>query len=287
MPPPRRFAPRGRKALAAYFTVGLAVFVLFLVASFPYNATVSSMLAPYHLRLTYDRQRISLPIGARLFNVSLLPALPAQGDALLHSPEVTLAPTLSALLLGRPGLRITAQLYDGTAHVALRQRPHDTTDIAFQVDAINPARCAPLAALGAIVEGQVSAAGTARIVSPSVPDNSAQMTLRGQGLVLTLVNGIGFPPVTLGNISGTLRLDQGTVALDQIHAADGDADIDGSGTIQLGQTLADSTIELHFTLIPTPAGRDHLGFFLQALPRHEDSSTPYILSGPLLAPRLS
>jgi type II secretion system protein N len=284
---PRRFAPSGRKALAAYFAVGLAVFVLFLVASFPYNATMSSMLAPYHLRLTYDRQRISLPLGAKLFNVSLVPTLPGQGDALLQSPEVTLAPTLSALLLGRPGLRVTARLYDGMVRVALRQQLHGATDIAFQLDAINPARCAPLTALGAIIEGRVTAAGTARIVSPSVADNSAQMTIQGHGVVLTLVNGFGFPPMALGDVSGMLRLDQGTLALDQIHVANGDAAIDGSGTIQLGQSLADSTIELNFTLIPTPAGRDHLGFFLQALPHHEDSATPYNLSGPLLAPRLS
>lgn len=282
----RRFAPHGRKALAAYIVAGVAVFVLFLIASFPYNATISAMLAPYHLRLTYDRQRLSLPIGAELINVSLASAGTSEVQPLLQSPEITLAPMLSAWMLGRPGLHVSGEIYDGMARVAIRQH-RSVIDLNFTIKSLNPARCAPLQALGAIVEGRISAAGTARIVSPALPDNNAQITLEGDNVVLTLVNGIGFPPVALGTLTGTLRLDQGTVTFEHIHAAGGDADIDGGGTIQLGASLADSTIDVQFTLSPTPAGRDHLGFFLNALPRHSDASAPYILSGPLLAPALS
>jgi type II secretion system protein N len=281
-----RFAPRWRKALAAYIAAGLIGFVLFLIASFPYDATITAMLAPYHLRLSYERQRISLPIGAELVNVTLAPTAGGQADPLLQSPEVTLAPPMAALLLGRPGLRVTAKIYDGTASVVIHQH-RGIADVTFGIDTINPARCAQLAAIGAIVEGRISAAGTARIVSPALPDNHAQMSIRGDNVVLTLVNGIGFPPVVLGSVSGELGLDQGTVSLSHIHAAGGDAELDGGGTIQLGTALTDSTIDLQFTLSPTAAGRDHLGFFLNALPHHNDPSTPYNLSGPLLAPTLS
>jgi type II secretion system protein N len=280
------FAPRGRKALAVYVAAGLIVFVLFLIASFPYSATISSMLAPYHLRLTCQRQRISLPIGAELLDVSLEPAVAGQPNPLLKSPEVTLAPTLSALFLGSPGLRVTAHLYDGIAHFWIR-RHRGATTIIFNLDAINPAHCAPLQALGAIVEGSISAAGRAHIVSPDLRDNSAEMTLNGGNVVLTVVNGIGFPPVILGNVTGMAKLAGGSMTITHLHADGGDASVDGAGTIWLGRTLADSTIEFHFTLAPTPAGRDHLGFFLNALPRHDDPSTPYTLTGPLLSAHLS
>jgi type II secretion system protein N len=281
-----RFAPRGRRALAVYIAAGLILFVLFLIASFPYSATISTMLAPYHLRLTYQRQRISLPIGAELLNVSLEPAVAGQPNPLLKSPEVTLAPTLSALFLGSPGLRVTAYIYDGVAHFWIR-RDRDSTTISFNLNAINPAHCAPLQALGAIVEGSISAAGRAHIVSPDLRDNSADLTLKGGNVVLTVVNGIGFPPVILGNVTGIASLAGGSMTIAHVHAEGGDADLDGAGTIWLGRTLADSTIEFHFTLAPTPAGRDHLGFFLNALPRHDDPSMPYTLSGPLLRARLS
>jgi len=281
-----RFAPRGRKALAAYIAAGLLGFVLFLIASFPYDATISAMLAPYHLRLTYQRQRISLPIGAELLNVSLSPAGGGPADPLLQSPEVTLAPTMSALLLGHPGLRVTARIYDGMVHAAIRQY-RGIADVAFKVDAINPALCTQLQALGAIVDGRISALGTARIISPALPDNRAQISIEGDSVVLTIVNGIGFPPMALGSVTGEVGFDQGTVTLSHIHAAGGDAELDGGGTIQLGAALTDSTVDLQFRLNPTPAGRDHLGFFLNALPHHDDPSAPYNLSGPLLAPSLS
>ncbi|HEX4209449.1 MAG TPA: hypothetical protein VHY56_03585, partial [Candidatus Binataceae bacterium] len=72
-----------------------------------------------------------------------------------------------------------------------------------------------------------------------------------------------------------------------IRAQGGDAEIDAEGSIQLGATLAESTIDLQFTLNPTPVGREHLGFFLNLLPHRQNRAAPYSLNGPLLAPTLS
>ena len=278
--------PRRRITLAAYIAVGAVVFVLFLIASFPYNATISSMLAPYHLKLTYDYQRISPPIGAKLVNVSLAPIGAGPAGALLQSPEVTLAPTLAALLLGRPGLHVDAHLYDGLVKVTIHQRA-GVTDLDFNLSAINPARCLPLRSIGAMVEGRIAGRGSARIASLDLPDNTAQMTLDAQQVALTVINGIGFPPVELGHVTGNLQLAQGALAIDHVRAEGGDAELEADGSIQIGQTLADSTIELRFSLKPTPSGRDHLGFFLNFLPHRADPDMPYVLSGPLLSPTLS
>jgi type II secretion system protein N len=282
-----RFArPRGRKAWAAYLAVGLVVFVIFLIASFPYSATVSSMLAPYHLRLTYGSQQISLPIGVKLTDVSLIPDAAKPSGPLLQSPYMTLAPTFSALFMGHPGLRLRARLYDGGVRTTLRQRA-GIVNLDFELSGINTAQCVPLRSLGAIVEGRVSAAGTARIVSSNLQDDSAQMTLDARQVVITVVNGIGLPPIELGTVTGALHLSDGTLAIERVHATGGDAEIEAGGSIQLGATLADSTVDLQFTLTPSPAGRDHLGFFLNLLPNRQDPSMPYFLSGPLLQPNLS
>ncbi|MGA2410204.1 MAG: type II secretion system protein GspN [Candidatus Binataceae bacterium] len=278
--------PRRRFALAAYFTAGAVVFFFFLVASFPYNATISSMLAPYHLKLTYDYQRISPPLGAKLINVSLEPIGADPADALLQSPEVTLAPTMAALFLGRPGLRVNAHVYDGLVKVTIHQRA-GITDVAFNLSGINPAQCVPLRTIGAIVEGRIGGTGSATIGSQDLPDNSAQMTLDAQQVAITVINGIGFPPVELGHVTGNLQLAQGALAIDHFESEGGDAELEADGSIQIGPTLAGSTIELHFLLKPTPAGQDHLGFFLNFLPHHDDPDTPYVLSGPLLSPSLS
>jgi type II secretion system protein N len=283
---PRFARPLGRKAWAAYLAVGLVVFVIFLIGSFPYSATVSSMLAPYHLRLTYESQQISPPIGVELIDVSLMPTSANPSDPLLQSPEVTLVPTLSALFLGHPGLRLRARLYDGTVKSTMRQHA-GIIDLNFDLDEINPAQCVPLRSVGAIIEGRISAVGAAHIVSPNLPDNSAQMTLDARQVVITLINGIGFPPIELGTVTGVMHLSNGTIAIERAQASGGDAEIEATGSLQLGATLAESTVDLQFTLTPTPAGRDHLGFFLNMLPPRRESATPYTLSGPLLQPNLS
>src|SRR5579863_9741285 len=98
---------RGRSAAIACALLGVAVFASFLVADFPYDDTLTSMLAPYRLRLTYQSQRLSLPIGAKLTDVRLFStAAGIDDEALLESPAVTLAPTLAALLLGRTGMHV-------------------------------------------------------------------------------------------------------------------------------------------------------------------------------------
>jgi type II secretion system protein N len=282
---PRLARPLASKAWAAYLAVGAIVFVAFLIASFPYGATVSSMLAPYHLRLTYDRQQISPPIGVELTNVRLISAS-INPDLMLQSPEVTLVPTFSALFMGRPGFHLRARLYDGIVTTTLWQRS-GIVDLEFDLDSINAAQCVPLRSLGAIVEGRVSASGTARIVSPNLPDNTAQATVNASRVVITVVNGIGFPPVELGTLAGAVQLSDGMLTIKRARASGGDAEIEASGSIQLGASLADSTIDLQFTLNPTPTGRDHLGFFLNVLPHHQDPSIPYTLTGPLLKPNLS
>jgi len=278
--------PRRRAALVAYVALGVVVFVLFLVASFPYNATISSMLAPYHLKLTYDYQRISPPIGAKLINVSLTPIGSGPANALLQSPEVTLAPTLAALFFGRPGLRLDAHIYDGHVKATIHQTA-GIVDLDFALDAIDPARCVPLRSLGAIVEGRVSGMGSATIGAPDLPDNSGHLAIDAEQVAITVINGIGFPPVELGHVTGNLRLEQGELAIDHVQSEGGDAEVQAGGSIQIGQTLADSTIELHFSLKPTASGREHLGFFLNFLPPRDDPGRPYVLSGPLLSPRLS
>src|SRR6266851_5046741 len=110
---------RGRSAIIACVLIGAAVFASFLVADFPYADTLTSMLAPYQLKVTYQSQRLSPPIGAKLTDVRVFSTAGASDEALLQSPAVTLAPTLAALLFGRTGMHVRADLYGGTVHVTV------------------------------------------------------------------------------------------------------------------------------------------------------------------------
>jgi type II secretion system protein N len=275
-----------RTMIVACALLGAAVFASFLVADFPYGETLTSLLAPYHLKLTYSAQHLSIPIGAKLTNVRLFSTADAatDDDALLQSPAMTLAPTLASLLFGRPGMHVRADLYGGLVRVTLHQRA-GTMNLDFDLDSLQLSQSAQLRALGAVVDGTLSGNGTAQINGPNLPDDSAAMNVSGDQLAISIVN--GFPAIHLGTLTGNLKLEQGAVKLDGFVGHGADLDLKADGTIQLGETPEDSTIDLTLYLDPTPAGRDHFGFFMKLLPHPPGPDAPFNIQGDLLSPSIS
>jgi type II secretion system protein N len=273
-----------RSTVIACVLIGAAVFASFLVADFPYSDTLTSMLAPYQLRLTYQSQRLSPPIGARLSDVRLFSTAGITDQALLQSPAVTIAPTLAALLFGRPGIHVRADLYGGTVHVTLYQHA-DTIDLNFSLDALQLAQSAPLRQLGAIVTGNLSGAGSAHIGGPDLPDDQGTMAIAGDNLAVSLAH--GFPAIHLGTLTGNFELAQGAIKLTDIVAHGADLDLKAAGTIELGASAQESTIDLTFYLNPTQRGRDHFGFFMKLLPHPPGPDAPYSVQGYLVSPSVS
>ena len=276
---------RGRRAMIiAYVVIGAAVFAAFLVADFPYGDTLTSMLAPYKLKLTYQSQRLSPPIGARLTNVRLFSTAGIDDEALLQSPAVTLAPTIASLLFGRPGIHVRADLYGGIVRVTLHQRA-GAVDLNFSLDSLKLAESTPLKAFGAVLNGNLSGNGTAQINGPNLPDDRATMAVTGDNLAVSIVK--GFPAIHLGTLTGNLQLEQGAIKLNGIVAHGADLDLEADGTIQLGESPDDSTIDLTLYLNPTQTGRDHFGFFLKLLPHPPGPDAPYSVQGDLRSPSIS
>lgn len=276
---------RGRPStVIACVLIGAAVFASFLVADFPYGDTLTSMLAPYQLKLTYRSQRLSPPLGAQLTDVRLFSTGESSDQALLQSPAVTLTPTLAALLLGRPGIRVRADLYGGTVYLTL-DRHADTVDLNFSLDSLKLAQSAPLRQLGAIVNGTLSGTGRAHLAGPDLPDDHGTMAIAGDNLAVSIAH--GFPAVHLGTLTGQLELDRGAIKLTEIVAHGADLDLKGAGTVQLGASPEQSTIDLTFYLNPTPSGREHFGFFMKLLPHPPGPDAPYSVQGYLLSPSIN
>jgi type II secretion system protein N len=272
--------------IVACALLGAAVFASFLVADFPYGDTLTTLLAPYHLKLTYSAQRLSIPIGAKLTDVRLYSTTNALAgtDALLQSPTMTLAPTVASLLLGRPGMHLRADLYGGLVRVTLHQRA-GAVNLNFNLDSLQLSQSAQLRTLGAVVNGTLSGNGNAQINGPNLPDDNATMKISGDQLAVSIID--GFPAIHLGTLTGNLRLEQGTLKLDGFVGHGADLDLKADGTIQLGETVEDSTIDLTLYLDPTPSGRDHFGFFMKLLPHPPGPDAPFNIQGDLLSPSIS
>jgi len=274
-----------RTMIVACALLGAAVFASFLVADFPYADTLTALLAPYHLKLTYSAQRLSVPIGAKLIDVRLFStANAASDDALLQSHAMTLAPTLASLLFGHPGMHLRADLYGGLIRGTLHQRGN-TVNLDFDLDSLQLAQNAQLRALGAVVKGTLSGDGSAQINGPNLPDDNAAMRVSGDELAISIVD--GFPAIHLGTVTGNIKLERGAIKLDGFVGHGDDLDLKAHGTIQLGETLEDSTIDLTLYLDPTPAGRDHFGFFMKLLPHPPGPDAPFSIQGDLFSPSIS
>lgn len=279
----RRIVTRTQWLAGAYVIFGLMVFGAVLVARFPYGDTVSSMLAPFQLKLTYQAQRMSLPFGAELEDVQLLSTASPAEQLVLQSSAVRLAPTIASLILGRPGWRLHAALYGGTLNATLH-RHADLIDLKFDLDKLDLGQSALLSQFGALVNGSVSGAGSVQLRGPQITDNNATVTLDGAGVALEVTH--GFPLVRLGLVSGGISLENGTVTLKDVEAHGGDIEVKADGTIQIAQDLPDSTVDMRVVLQSTPSGRSRFGLLFKMLP-HGANGRPFTLSGPLTAPSIN
>jgi type II secretion system protein N len=274
---------RAAALAAAVAVAAVTLFGAFLIASFPYSDTASALLAPYQLKLTYQAQHPRLPFGVRLEDASVVRIADGPPRSLVRSPEITLTPSLSAVLFGQPGLDLRAELYAGIVAAQLK-KDADVINLVFQLDAVDLAQCAPLQQFGPAFKGLLSGTGSALIRGPQISDNGGTATVAGHDVILEITR--GFPPIHLGAISGRLLLDAGVLTFQELEAHGGDLDARATGAIRLGSQLGDSTISARVYLTPTASGRAHFGLFLKMLP-HPPTEGPYYLRGPLYEPSLS
>lgn len=275
--------PHGRRGplIALYALIGALVFISFLVATFPYSVTLSSLLAPCQIRVRYASQRMSPPFGARLDDVTLVSTAGGAARVVLASPSVVLTPTLASLLLGRPGIRVRADLFGGRVRVTIR-RAASATDFAFGATAIQLAAVRGLPLDGAELAGDISTVGNAALAGPALTDANGRATLAGGHITVSIASGMA--PVRVGVLSGALELAGGVLKLVDIETHGADLDLKADGEIQLGPTPDESQLNVTLYLEPTRSGRDHFGFFLHMLPHPPANGAPYTIGGTLAAP---
>ena len=274
---------RGRRAIIGYAILGALLFVAFLAASFPYGDTLTSILAPYNLKVVYQSQHMSAPIGAALINVRLISTADPSGQALVQSSEVRLAPTIGSLFFGRPGLNVRADLYGGTVSASIH-RKGAMVDLSFAIRSVSLEDSDPLHELGALMSGHISGAGSAEISDDEIAQDTGQLALSADDLSVSVMS--GFPPIRLGALTGNVRLVDGTLKISGVEGHGADVNLKADGTVELAQNVADSPIDLKVFLDPTPEGRARLRLFLGFLP-HPPGDAPYLVRGRLAAPSIS
>jgi len=271
--------PSGK--LLLYAILAFFLFLMFLVADFPYGDMVSSLLAPSGLRLDYQDQHLNLPFGARFDDVRLRYAEgSARESMLVESRDVAVSPALGSLLFGHPGLRIVANLRDGWMRVTL-SASGDTTAASFTAHDVG---LASFGALSQFAEGSLSGDGSIELDDGKPLDGKGVVELSGKGLKVHF--GPALPPIELDQASGKLRMDHGVVTIENLQGHGRDLSISANGTIKLAPVLLQSIVDLSVTLTPTPSGSRRFSALLGFLP-HPPGSRPYTVRGPMGLPAIT
>jgi type II secretion system protein N len=266
----------------AYAALGLTLFVGYLIATFPYSATLSKLLAPMGLEVSSESQSAGFPFGAVLTGVRLSTIRHSSGDLQIESPSVTLAPALLSLFTMHPGVRVKAALYDGIVNVILRPSGGGTA-ISYDLDAVNLARQRLLIIPGAAAGGTLSGSGNLWL-SPVDVAQTGDGTLNAAQLTLT--SPFAAAPIHLGDGHSKFKLDQGILTIEQFTTTGGDLALTAEGTVQLAPDAGQSELAIEFSLTPALSAAPQLQVLFAMLP-HPPGPQPYHLSGTLNAPRIS
>jgi type II secretion system protein N len=291
---------RGRILLVGYGMFAVILFLAFVIASFPYADSISSLLAPMRIKLVFQKQAMSFPMGARLQNVKLISL--ANDHSLLRSSDVTVSPGLAWFFIGRVCLNVRANIFGGVVDATVRQRARTTT-IDFELESLKLAWMSAGGAepkvrsktknvgdssnpfgLGQVLSGEISGRGSAQLIGPDIMVASARMILYGRNIRALLVNGMR--PLELGMVRAALVIEQGIATVQNVKVNGADGDLEADGEIQLAPDISNTTAQLTISLRPSTQARAAFGFLLNLLP-HPPNEGPYHLEGVLSSPSLS
>jgi len=266
----------------AYAVCGTAAFLAAFTATFPYTETLNRMLNPAGLRLASAEQKWNPPFGVRFSGVHIVARGSAATAPLLQSERVTVAPSIVAALLGSRGVRVSADAYGGVLRVRARQRG-SATDLDFDADALHLDRFPLLNMNGGRVSGLVTAAGRADLSAHDLYANTAQVHAEIDGFEVTVI--YGMPAIGFGRIAATASLKDGVLTLIELNNTGGEVALSAEGTIRLSPEIAQSEIDIQFSLVAQPDAPAHVKLLESLLPPKRGLER-HLITGTLAAPLL-
>lgn len=226
-----RIALRPRVLYGAF---AVAAFALSLRWTFPSEAVKERLIYEAGARgwqIDVDRVRPSSLLGVRMDGVTLTDASGLKIPVERLDASFRVLP----LLVGRRVLQVQAALYDGTVEGSASLSGDHQMEV--KVDGVDLARALPLRkAAGMDMTGKVTGrmdltlpGGTVNRFSGTLELSIARAGLAGGQVPTPPLGSLNLPPIALGTVSATAKVDQGRVAVEKLEARGGDAELTGEG----------------------------------------------------------
>lgn len=284
-----RLAPPAGGTILLYGAYTAALFVVFLIATFPHDLLVERLLAralPDGLAADLSGTRVGWGLAASIADLRVLPR-DGQGPPVLALEGLRVAPSLLGIVRGTPypvGAR--ARLYGGTLEGTLDARPA-ALDVDARVADLDLGRY-PLAdgRLRGRVQGTVVLRGdTDRPATLNGHVTLAVQALAAEGV---RVRGILLPDLHFTQVQVAGTVTNGRLEITELRGAGDEISVEGGGTILLRDPLAASLANLQLTVQPAPAAPQAIRLALNLLPGAPDAggARTVQVAGSLGQPRL-
>lgn len=267
-----RVVPAGRAPFALYALYTAALFLVFLLATFPHELVVRRLLA----EATTGPVAIDVR-GVRLgwtlaYVVDELRVRARDGDPgvpLLDATAVRAAPSLLGLLRGSPyPLGVRAELYGGSLAATV-----DLRAAAFALRAsLRDVDLGRAAGLRRLLEGRVAGRVGADVElhgdARRPTTTSGELALNATGLALEAgkVRGITVPDLHFPELRFAAAIKNGRIELGELQARGDEVSLSGQGNVLLQQPLAASLVNLELTFTPSAQAPESLRLALNLIP---------------------
>lgn len=282
------------RTMALYVAYTLALFVVFVVATFPYQILVDrlvGMVESETVDIDFKEAHFAWHRGLALRQVRLSALAAETAGPLLEVETLWVRPVLAELVRGNPyALALRAELYGGAANGFLQLRDQIVSG-TLGVEAVSLGRYRPLTSLleeGHIagrISGQVSfeAAG-ANIENAQV---NGEVRLDNASLESAKISGFGVPDLHFASSRLSFAVRQGRLEIEQLNANGDEINVTASGQVTLREPIDSSVLNLKASVLPGKNAPDAIRGLIAMIPKPRDAKpdAPLRISGTLRNPR--
>lgn len=282
------------RTVALYVVYTLALFAVFLVATFPYEIVVGRFLGLVEsnaVNVDFKEARFAWHRGLALTQVRLTSPTGDPEVPYLELDTLWVRPVLGELIRGNPyALAVQAELYGGGADGVLNVREQTISGVV-NVNAVSLGRYGTLTAL--LEEGNIAGrvfgslsfeAAGANIESGTA---SGEVRLENAGLEKAKISGFGVPDLHFATTQLNFAVRQGRLEIEQLNATGEELNISASGQISLREPIDASVLNLKATVLPGKNAPDSIRGLIAMIPKSRDAKpdAPMRISGTLRTPR--
>ena len=283
----------GGRTTVLYVGYTAMLFLIFLLVTFPHDLLIRRALSTVNkgtVTVEFTTAGFAWINGYELTGMRILPRNAEVPIPYLECSRLWVRPAFGELLRGNPyGMVVSADLYGGAAQGDISLKDGNLAGTIEWHD-LSLGRYRTLTALldEGKLDGQVSGQFSFEARGPNFAagQGTGELNVDGASISAAKVNGFTVPDLKLKQTKMKFKVGSGRLEIQELNAS-GDVGVQASGQIVLRDPLAESTLNLRATFLPSPTSPDAIKGALALIPRQPGAKpdAPVTITGSLTRPK--